>query len=48
MRNTWGKKLTFPEELLYTPELLRVKPESGNKLRIGTSDLGVKAVKELL
>ena len=48
MRNTWGKKLTFPEDLLYTPELLWVKTESGNKLRIGISDLGVKAVHELL
>jgi glycine cleavage system H protein len=46
--NYWGKKLTFPEELLYTPELLWVKIEPGETLRIGISDLGVKAVKELL
>lgn len=46
--NYWGKKLSFPEELLYTPELLWVRIEPEDKLRIGISDLGVKAVKELL
>ncbi len=48
MKNTWGKELTFPEDLLYTPELLWVKIEPDNRLRLGISDLGVKAVKELL
>ncbi|HJX69625.1 MAG TPA: glycine cleavage system protein H [Dehalococcoidia bacterium] len=48
MKNLWGKELRFPEDVSYTPELLWVKNESGNKLRIGISDLGVKAVKQLL
>lgn len=48
MKNIWGKELTFPEDVLYSPELLWVKPESGDKLRIGISDLGVKAVKRLM
>ena len=48
MKNIWGRELTFPEDVLYTPELLWVKVESGDKLRIGISDLGVKAVKSLL
>jgi len=46
--NSWGKKLSFPEDLLYSPELLWVKVEPENKLRLGISDLGVKAVKSLI
>lgn len=48
MKNMWGKELKFPEEVAYSPELLWVKSESGDRLRLGISDLGVKAVKELL
>jgi glycine cleavage system H protein len=44
----WGKELQFPEEVYYSPELLWVKDESGDLLRLGISDLGVKSVKELL
>ena len=47
MKNVWGKELTFPEDVLYTPELLWIKVEP-EKLRIGISDLGVKSVKRLL
>jgi glycine cleavage system H protein len=47
MRNVWGKELIFPEDILYTPELLWIKVES-EKLRIGISDLGVRSVKQLL
>jgi len=48
VRNAWGKELKFPDQLYYTPELLWIKKESEGKLRIGISDLGVKAVKQLL
>ena len=47
VKNIWGKELNFPEDVLYSPELLWVKTESENKLSIGISDLGVKAFKEL-
>ena len=47
MKNVWGKELIFPENVLYTPELLWIKVES-EKIRIGVSDLGVKSVKQLL
>jgi len=46
--NSWGKKLSFPEDVYYSPELLWVKVEPDNKLRLGISDLGVKAVKTLI
>ena len=46
--NNWGKKLQFPDDIFYSPELLWVKSEPENKLRIGISDLGVKAVKSLI
>ena len=46
--NNWGKELKFPEDVLYSPELLWVKIEPENKLRLGISDLGVKAVKRLV
>ena len=48
MKNMWGKELKFPEEVYYSPELLWVKAEAGDRLRLGISDLGVKSVKELL
>lgn len=48
MRNAWGKELKFPDQIYYTPELLWIKNESEGKLRMGISDLGVKAVKQLL
>jgi glycine cleavage system H protein len=47
-KNTWGKELNFPEDVLYSPELLWVSTEPENRLRLGISDLGVKAVKTLL
>ena len=47
MKNVWGKELKFPEDILYTPELLWIKVEP-EKLRIGISDLGVRSVKQLL
>ena len=47
IKNVWGKELKFPEDIIYTPELLWVKVEP-EKLRIGISDLGVKSVKQLL
>ena len=46
--NSWGKKLSFPEDVSYSPELMWVKAESDGKLRLGISDLGVKAVKTLI
>jgi len=48
VKNLWGKELKFPEDVYYSPELMWVKPESGNKLRIGISHIAVKAVKQLL
>ena len=48
MRNQWGKELHFPEDVYYSEELLWVKIEPENKLRVGISDLGVKAVKKLI
>lgn len=48
MRNAWGKELKFPDQLYYSPELMWIKNEPESKLRIGISDLGVKAVKQLL
>lgn len=46
--NSWGKKLSFPEDILYSPELMWVKVEPEGRLRVGISDLGVKAVKSLI
>jgi glycine cleavage system H protein len=46
--NSWGKVLKFPEDVLYSPELLWVKVEPENRLRLGISDLGVKSVKSLI
>jgi glycine cleavage system H protein len=47
MKNMWGKELKFPEDVYYSEELLWVKDQGGNKVRIGVSDLGVKSVKHL-
>jgi glycine cleavage system H protein len=48
MKNSWGHELIFPEGILYSPELLWVRIESGNKLRLGLSHLAVRSVKRLL
>jgi len=48
MKNVWGRELSFPEDVFYSPELLWVKVQAGNRLRIGISDLGVKSVKNLM
>ncbi len=45
--NYWGKVLHFPEDVLYSNELMWVRIEADNKLRVGISDLGVRAVKYL-
>jgi glycine cleavage system H protein len=47
MKNMWGKELKFPEDVYYSKELLWVKSQGGNKVRIGICDLGVKSVKNL-
>ena len=47
LQNVWTVELVFPEDVLYSPELLWVKEEAGDKLRLGLSDLGVRAVKWL-
>ena len=48
MKNMYGKELKFPEDVHYSEELLWVKKLDGNMIRVGVSDLGVKAVKELV
>lgn len=48
VKNIWGKELSFPEDVSYSPELLWVKVEPENRLRLGISDLGLKAFKELV
>lgn len=48
MENIWGRKLEFPDDLFYSRGYLWVKVESGHKMRVGLSDLAVKAVKDLL
>ena len=47
MKNIWGREISFPSDVFYSPEYLWVSVESGNRLRIGISDLGVKSVKSL-
>ena len=47
MKNIWGKELKFPEDLYYSDDLIWVKSQEGNKVRIGVSHLGVKSVKTL-
>lgn len=48
MRNIHGHELAFPEDVYYTEELLWVKDQGENRVRVGISDLGVKSVKELV
>lgn len=48
MKNIWQKELTFPEDVYYSPELIWVKEQEKNRVRLGISDLGVKSVKELI
>lgn len=48
MKNMFGKELHFPEDVYYTEELLWVKDLGKNKVRIGVSDLAVRAVKDLV
>ena len=47
MKNMYGKELKFPEDIHYSEEFIWVKDLGGNKIQIGISDLGVKAVKSL-
>ena len=47
MKNMWGKELKFPEDVYYSDDLLWVKDQGGNKVRIGISHLGAKSVKNL-
>ena len=47
MKNMYGKDLKFPEDIYYSEEFIWVKDLGGNKVQIGISDLGVKAVKAL-
>ncbi len=48
VKNYWSHELHFPKDVAYySEEWMWVKAEPGNKLRIGISDLGVRAVKEL-
>jgi glycine cleavage system H protein len=48
MKNLYGKELEFPEDFYYSEGFLWVKDLEANKVRIGVSDLGVKAVKHLV
>ncbi len=46
--NNWVHPLHFPDDVAYySEEWMWVKVEPDNKLRIGISDIGVKAVKRL-
>jgi glycine cleavage system H protein len=47
VENIWGYEIIFPQDVLYSPELLWVKVEGGN-LRLGISHLAVRAAKRLL
>jgi len=47
MKNVWGYELIFPEDILYSPELLWVKVEP-EKLRIGICHIAVRAAKRLV
>ncbi|TAK35049.1 MAG: glycine cleavage system protein H [Chloroflexota bacterium] len=48
MKNMYGKELHFPEDVYYSEELLWVKDQGDNRVRVGISDLGVKSVKDLV
>lgn len=47
MKNIYGKELKFPEDVYYSEELLWVKDQGANKVRIGICHLAVRAVKHL-
>ncbi|MBU1052746.1 MAG: glycine cleavage system protein H [Proteobacteria bacterium] len=47
MENLWGYELVFPEDVLYSTELLWVKKENG-KIRAGLSDIIVRSAKKLV
>ncbi|MFH2044153.1 MAG: biotin/lipoyl-containing protein [Pseudomonadota bacterium] len=47
MENLWGHELVFPEDVLYSTELLWVK-EDGAKIRAGLSDIIVRSAKKLV
>jgi glycine cleavage system H protein len=47
MENLWGYELVFPEDVLYSTELLWVK-EDGGKIRAGLSDIIVRSAKKLV
>ncbi|MBU1056143.1 MAG: glycine cleavage system protein H [Proteobacteria bacterium] len=47
MENLWGYELVFPEDVLYSLELLWVKEENG-KIRAGLSDIIVRSAKKLV
>lgn len=47
MENLWGHELIFPEDVLYSPELIWVK-EEGSKIRAGLSDIIVRSAKKLV
>ncbi|MBN1317796.1 MAG: hypothetical protein JXA42_20095 [Anaerolineales bacterium] len=46
--NNWGKPLNFPDDVYYSPELMWVRNGSDGSMRVGISDMGVKAVKKLI
>ncbi len=48
MQNLWGYDIIFPEDVLYSPELLWVRKVEGEKLRLGLSHLAVRAAKRLI
>ncbi len=46
--NYWDHEIHFPKDVAYySDQMMWIKEESGDKLRIGISDLGVRAVKLL-
>ena len=47
MKNMWGKELIFPDDVLYSPELMWVKVEQ-EKLLIGICHVAVRAAKTLI
>jgi glycine cleavage system H protein len=47
VKNIYGKELKFPEDVYYSEELLWVKDQGANKVRIGICHLAVRAVKHL-
>jgi glycine cleavage system H protein len=47
VKNIYSKELIFPEDVYYSQELLWVKEQGGNRVRIGICDIAVKSVKHL-